>query len=112
MQQGFVPATRSVYFQAVMDTTRHKHRDPVAVEQGRRLKKQREARELTQEALAKLIGYRQSAVGNWEAGVRRIRHEEAEKLAEVLDLPSAYFLAAITEQEAKVIRTIRTGTDR
>lgn len=111
MEQAFVPETRSVYFQTVMAVTKRKYRDPIAVEQGRRLKKQREARDMTQEALAKLIGYRQSAVGNWEAGVRRIRHEEAEKLAEVLGLPSAYFLGAISEQEARVIQTIRNGSD-
>lgn len=44
----------------------------------------RKRKGLTQEALAARLGVSTSAVGNWEAGLRRPRYENLRRLAQVL----------------------------
>lgn len=46
----------------------------------------RKKKGLTQEALAAQLGVSTSAVGNWEAGIRRPRYETLRRLAEVLEV--------------------------
>lgn len=47
----------------------------------------RKKKGLTQEELAAQLGVSTSAVGNWEAGLRRPRYETLRRLAEVLGVP-------------------------
>lgn len=95
--------------------------DPIGQEMGRRIRRERSAREWTQEDLAKATGWRQSdadegrarglspsRIANYEQGTRRIDIEEAEILATVFSLPSAYFLAAVSAHEAQVLQAIRS----
>lgn len=95
-----------------------KKSDLVALECGRRLKEAREAQGWSQLQLAKASGYRSdrdvqrgvlkpSTIGMWEQGRRRIGLEEARALSKVLtEYPPAYFMAAITEQEARVLKAL------
>lgn len=58
---------------------------------GTKLKLLREKRKLSQEELAYKIGVAQTTIGNWEHG-KSIKMEHIPKLADVLDVSSAYFM--------------------
>lgn len=94
--------------------------DPVGLEMGRRIRSERAARKWTQEDLAKATGWRQSEadegtakglspsrIANYEQGTRRIDNEEAEILASIFGLPSAYFLGVVNDHEARVLQALR-----
>jgi transcriptional regulator with XRE-family HTH domain len=97
------------------------HGDPVGLEMGRRIRIERAAKGWTQEELSKATGWRQtdadegkaiglspSRIANYEQGTRRLDTEEAEVLAQVFDMPSAYFLTAVSAHEARVLQALRS----
>lgn len=63
----------------------------------------RKKRGLTQEELAAILGVTTSAVGNWEAGLRRPRYENLRRLAQVLGvtIDDLTFPTASTERGEK-----------
>ena len=95
-------------------------KDDIGSEMGRRIAEARKARGWTQKELAEQTGWSESAaddgsaagfspsrIGNYEQGERRVSNEEAEVFAQVFGLHPAYFLAAISEQEARVLSAMR-----
>lgn len=54
---------------------------------GKNIKQLRKARGLTQKELADKLGVTQSAVGNWEAGIRNPRAADLLNIAEALEVP-------------------------
>jgi transcriptional regulator with XRE-family HTH domain len=99
--------------------------DPVAKEMARRIKEYREARNWTQEELARATGWTQddddngaskglspSRIGNYEQGTRRLGVEEAEILCAVFGPPSGYFLTVLDEHEAMVLTVVRQQKPR
>lgn len=54
---------------------------------GKNIKQLRKARGLTQKELADKLGVTQSAVGNWEAGIRNPRASDLLNIAEALEVP-------------------------
>lgn len=73
---------------------------------GRRLAARREARGLSQQALANRMAVRQSAVGNWEAGIRVPRWPELRALADALDVPARWLIEPLTADHANPERGI------
>ena len=63
------------------------------IEIGKRIQDARDKKGLTQEQLAKLVGYQTAtAISFIEAGERKLKASELEKIAEVLDLDVQYLL--------------------
>lgn len=60
-------------------------------ETGKRIHKAREEAGLSQEELASLLGYTQSALSNYELGKRRLYLSNLEKIARVLNKPLTCF---------------------
>jgi transcriptional regulator with XRE-family HTH domain len=73
----------------------------------KRLKEARLDRKLTQEALGVAIGLDESAantrISRYENGIHAVEPNTAERLAQALDLPLAYFYAD-TDKMAEVIK--------
>lgn len=65
---------------------------------GQALKRQREARELTQIAVAKHLGITQQSVGKWENGLTSPSIEHLVHLLDLLQLP--------WDDLAKIVRTV------
>lgn len=95
-------------------------RDPIALEMGRRLAECRDARGWTQAKLAAETGWTvedaeagqakglsPSRIANYEQGLRRIGHEEAEIFGRIFAKPAAYFLVVIDEHEAEILIAMR-----
>ncbi len=61
-----------------------------------RLKELREARSMSQYALAKELGISQSTVGNWESGIRQPKTEVLERIAEYFRVSVDYLLGRET----------------
>ena len=94
--------------------------DPIAREAGRRIQECRAERGMRQEDLAIATGWRKdlaaeeqapdvlspSRIGNFEQGTRRIGYEEAIVLQRVFRRPAAWFMAAITYPEAKLLAAL------
>ena len=59
------------------------------------LKKYRELKGLSQQALADIIGVRQSTIGMWESGKNHPEYANLQKLATALDIP----ISALTESD-------------
>lgn len=76
---------------------------------GRRLAARREAQGLSQQALSSRIGVRQSAVGNWESGIRMPRWPELRALANALDVPAAWLVEPLTADHANPDRVAPEG---
>lgn len=66
---------------------------------GRRLREAREARGLTQIALSEMLGVSAQAVSQYEAGQSSPRPDVLARLTTVLNLPVAFFLDAVTDDE-------------
>lgn len=94
--------------------------DPVAALSGKRIREGREARNWTQEDLAKATGWvpdkpsraqkaalSHSRIANFEQGTRRVGLEEAQILAGALGMPAPYFMGVISDQEAAVLAALR-----
>jgi transcriptional regulator with XRE-family HTH domain len=94
--------------------------DRVAEETGARLKRCRDALELTQRELAIETGWTDkkpdraqpnalspSRIGNFEQGARRIGPEEAAILERVFRVPGPYFMGILDERETDVIAALR-----
>lgn len=97
-------------------------KDELALEAGKRIRRAREARKWSQKQLAEATGYQEetdrqptaalkpSAIGNYEQGTRRVGWEEAVTIAAIFnEYPPAYYMAVITEDEARVIHAMRHG---
>lgn len=50
-----------------------------------------------------------SQIGNFEQGTRSIGMEDAEILGRVFEVPSAWFVGAVSKQEAEIIQAARGG---
>ena len=94
--------------------------DAIALEMGKRITADRKSKGWTQYQLALKTGWdaelddgaqrnvlSPSRIGNFEQGTRRVRHEQAQILGRIFGRPTAYYLAAVTEQEAAVIDAMR-----
>lgn len=94
--------------------------DPVAALSGSRIRSFREANGWTQGELAARTGWDEdksaaeqphvlalSRISNYEQGLRRVGFEEAEILARIFNWPAAYFMGAITDDEARILITFR-----
>lgn len=72
---------------------------------GRKLQKAREEMGLSQEELARRLGYTQPSLSNYELGKRRLYLADLEKICIILQKPIAYFLEdqeLNNEQEASI----------
>jgi transcriptional regulator with XRE-family HTH domain len=105
--RGFAFDTHSVHNLCMSDPV--KMVDAVAVKCGRRLREARDTLGLTRKELAKETGIKATAIGNYELGIRRLGHEEAEALAKFFGTPSAYWLGVASESEARVLASIRNN---
>jgi repressor LexA len=65
--------------------------DNVNMTIGEKIRKLREKKGLSQQALAELLGTTQQSVAYWESGKRKPRYEKLKKLAEVFSVPISYF---------------------
>jgi len=65
--------------------------------QGLRLVEAREARQLTQTALAELIGRKSSTVSRWESGAQSPEPDALQKLAEKVELPVSFFMRPLAD---------------
>lgn len=70
---------------------------------GTKLKLLREKRKLSQEELAYKIGVAQTTIGNWERG-KSIKMDYIPKLADALEVSSAYFMHETRETEREQFR--------
>ena len=70
---------------------------------GRKIRQAREALGYSQEELGKLIGYSAAAISYFEAGVRRIKIEDLQKIARALGKPIDFFLQEESEDEIVTI---------
>ena len=66
---------------------------------GKRIQKAREDAGLSQEELASLLGYTQSALSNYELGKRRLYLSNLEKIAKALNKPLTCFFGELHEVE-------------
>lgn len=66
------------------------------VEIGNKIKSAREQRGLTQKELGIALNCSEQAIGNYEAGRRKISIEDLEKIAKILNKPISYFLGEKT----------------
>src|SRR4051812_20142193 len=74
------------------------------VDVGRRIKRAREERGLSQAALGDAIGYKASMVSAFENGSRRLKVEDLTKLCVALDKEPEYFLRTQAYREAATRR--------
>ena len=65
----------------------------------KRLTEVREARGLNQSELAKLVGVNRASISHYETGKRSPEMETLRKLAEVLEIPGAYFFKRVEVEE-------------
>ena len=66
---------------------------------GRKLQKAREEMGMSQEELAKMLGYTQSSLSNYELGKRRLYLSDLKKVCEILGKPITYFLEDSDDQQ-------------
>ena len=59
---------------------------------GRKLQKAREEAGMSQEELAKKLGYTQASLSNYELGKRRLYLSDLKRLSQILSKPITYFL--------------------
>lgn len=89
-----------------------KTKERIALQMGETVRACRKAAGLTQSALAQKLRVAPSVIGNWEQGLRRLRHEDAFGLEKLFGRPAAYFLAVISDEEARVIQAMRNGESK
>jgi len=59
---------------------------------GKKLQKAREAAGISQEELAKKLGYTQASLSNYELGKRRLYLSDLKRISQILSKPITYFL--------------------
>jgi len=59
---------------------------------GKRIRKLREQRGMSQQELAELLGTTQQTIAYWESDKRKPRYEKLKKLASIFKVPVSYFL--------------------
>ncbi len=59
---------------------------------GRRLQKAREEAGMSQDELARILGYTQSSFSNYELGKRRLYFADLQRIGKILGKPITYFL--------------------
>jgi len=59
---------------------------------GHRLQRAREEAGMSQEELAKILGYTQSSLSNYELGKRRLYITDLQRIGQILGKPITYFL--------------------
>lgn len=69
---------------------------------GYRLQQAREEAGMSQEELAKVLGYTQSALSNYELGKRRLYFTELQRIGQVLGKPITYFLDDGNEEAVEI----------
>jgi len=67
---------------------------------GHRLQKAREEAGMSQEELAKVLGYTQSSLSNYELGKRRLYVSGLQRIGQILGKPITYFLEDAEENPA------------
>ena len=82
-----------------------------------RIKQAREHVGFTQEQLAEALGWQRGRLGNYEAGSRRIRPEEAHELARVLNVRASWLLCVddedgLTPDERTILGKYRANDRR
>jgi len=60
-----------------------------------RLKELREEKGLSQIQLAKILGVRNTAISNWEVGIRQLDIDTIVKLCDIFDVTTDYFLKRV-----------------
>ena len=69
---------------------------------GRRIFKERKAKDLTRKALAELTDdLKPSRISNWERGIRTPGPEEIKQLAKALDISPAFLMCLTSEKQSK-----------
>jgi len=71
--------------------------DNVGMTLGEKIRKLREKKGISQQALAELLGTTQQSIAYWESGRRKPRYEKLKRLAEIFSVPVSYFF----EEEEK-----------
>lgn len=70
---------------------------------GRRIRGAREILKLSQEGLGRLVGYSPTAISYFESGLRKVKIEDLQKIAQVLGKPIDFFLQQEPEDEIVAI---------
>lgn len=80
------------------------------LETGRRLKEARVSVGFSQSELAKAAKVTPAAIGNFEQGLRRPSHKNADAFERIFGLPSCYWMGDLSRAEAEVIAAMRKTT--
>jgi len=68
---------------------------------GKKLQKAREEAGMSQEELAKKLGYTQASLSNYELGKRRLYLSDLKRISQILSKPITYFLERSSGSKAR-----------
>lgn len=73
---------------------------------GRRIAARRELADLSQRALAEIMGVSQAAISSWERGERVPRWEQLRELAAAIDAPGEWLVRPLVEDFGSLDETV------
>jgi transcriptional regulator with XRE-family HTH domain len=76
---------------------------------GQRVREAREAKGLSQEELGAALGYTATAISYFEAGSRKVRLEDLQRVAQVLDIDLDYLLPHVEDRASPVDIRLRAS---
>jgi transcriptional regulator with XRE-family HTH domain len=76
---------------------------------GQRIREAREAKGLSQEELGEALGYTATAISYFEGGSRKVRLEDLQRIAQILDIDLEYLLPPAEEKSSPVDVRLRAS---